>query len=116
MTTPQKCEPSKVIGSISKFAGTLVGTAVVTGKRIVGSVRTSSESPLKKTEKKTVQVPVETIKKVVHKPATTTKRKKKKVVKRKAKGLSAETAPPQGKPAQSPSKKKKLTTIKKKTV
>jgi hypothetical protein len=44
MATPQnsKPEPSKIIRPISKFAGALVGTAVVTGKRIIGSVKPTS--------------------------------------------------------------------------
>ena len=39
----QKVETPKVIGAISKFAGTLVGTAVVTSKRIVKTTASADE-------------------------------------------------------------------------
>jgi hypothetical protein len=57
MATPQnsKPEPSKIIRPISKFAGALVGTAVVTGKRIIGSVKPTSEGPSDKHREKTLQ-------------------------------------------------------------
>ncbi len=49
MATSQKGESSGTIGSISKLAGTLVGTVVVTGKRIIGSAATK---PKKKAVKR----------------------------------------------------------------
>jgi hypothetical protein len=39
MATPQKDEPSGIIESVSKLAGTVVGSAVITGKRIIGSAK-----------------------------------------------------------------------------
>ena len=37
MAVPQNGKHLRIIGSISKFAGALVGTAVVASKRIIGS-------------------------------------------------------------------------------
>ena len=54
MAIPQKGKPLGVIGSISKFAGALVGTAVATGKQIIGSatppakIRKSSRTRVRK--------------------------------------------------------------------
>jgi len=101
MATPQNNEPLKIIGSISKFAGTLVGTAVITGKRIIHSTIPPSKGQLNKSGKKTMQAP--------------TKRKKKKVVKRKGTGSSSKGGVSKKKPVQSPAKKKKATTPGKKT-
>jgi len=94
MTTPQNDEPSNVVGSISKFAGVLVGTAVVTGKRIIGSVTPSSKDPSDKPKKKTMQARSQRKKKAVRKTEAKvpkTKKKKKKVVKRKGTGSSAKS-------------------------
>jgi len=92
MATPQNDEPSNVIGSISKFAGTLVGTAVVTGKRIIGSVTPPSEDPSDKPKKKTMQARSQRKKKAVRKiEAKVPKTKKEKVVKRKGTGSSAKS-------------------------
>ena len=73
MATPQngEPEPSRIIRSISKLVGALVGTAVVTGKRIIGSVRPSSEGALDKPGEETVHAPAKRKKKAVRK---TTKR------------------------------------------
>ncbi len=68
----QKVEPPKVIGAISRFAGALVGTAVVTGKRIVRPPAQAAEEPSAKPEKKSVRPPA--------------KKKKKAAVKTKTKG------------------------------
>jgi hypothetical protein len=68
----QKVEPPKVIGAISKFAGALVGTAVVTGKRIAKTAVSADEKPSAMPGKKPVRVPA--------------KKRKKTSVKTKAKG------------------------------
>jgi hypothetical protein len=120
MATPQnsKPEPSRIIGSISKLAGVLVGTAVVTGKRIIGLVTPPSEGPLDKHRGKTVQAPAKRKKKAVRKTEIKipkTKKKKKKVVKRKGTGSSDESGASKKKPTQSPAKKKKGAKPKKKT-
>ena len=110
MATPQKGEPSKIIGSVSKFAGTLVGTAVITGKRIIGSATPSSEGSPDKPGKKTLRAPAQKKKKAARKAETKApKTKKKKVVKRKPTGASKK------KRTHSPAKKKKGVTPKEKT-
>ena len=111
MATPQKGEPSKIIGSVSKFAGTLVGTAVITGKRIIGSATPSSEGPPDKPGKQTLRAPAKRKKKAFSKAETKVPKtkKKKKVVKRKPTGASKK------KLTQSPAKKKKGVTPKEKT-
>ena len=69
----QKPKSPKVIGTISKLAGALVGTAVVTGKRIVKKAAKPSEKTAGKSGKKSAGEPK---KKSVHPPT----RKKKKVM------------------------------------
>jgi len=59
----QKVEPPKVIGAISKFAGALVGTAVVTGKRIVKPPAQADKKPSAKPRKKSVRAPAKKRKK-----------------------------------------------------
>ena len=118
MATPQndEPEPSRIIRSISKLAGALVGTAVVTGKRIIGSVRPPSEGPSDKPGEKTVHAPAKRKKKAVRKTEIKIpKTKKKKVVKRKGTGSSGESGASKKTPTQSPAKKKKDATPKKKT-
>ena len=118
MATPQndEPEPSRIIRSISKLAGALVGTAVVTGKRIIGSVRPPSEGPSDKPGEKTVHAPAKRKKKAVRKTEIKIpKTKKKKVVKRKGTGSSGESGASKKTPTQSPAKKKKEATPKKKT-
>jgi hypothetical protein len=111
-----KPEPSRIIRSISKLAGALVGTAVVTGKRIIGSVRPPSEGPSDKPGEKTVHAPAKRKKKAVRKTEIKIpKTKKKKVVKRKGTGSSGESGASKKKPTQSPATKKKGATPKKKT-
>ncbi len=112
MATSQKGESSGTIGSMSKFAGTLVGTVVVTGKRIIGSAATK---PKKKAVKRKPAgssgkggTPK---KKQAQSPA---KKKKKKVAKRKPAGSSGKGGASKKKQAQSPAKKKKSATPKKK--
>ncbi len=107
MATPHNGESLSIIGSISKFAGALVGTAVITGKRIIGEAKPPSESSSAQTKRK---------KKVIRKTETkVTKTKKKKAVKRKPAGSSGKSGASKKKPAQSPAKKKKIATPKKKT-
>jgi len=118
MATPQndEPEPSRIIRSISKLAGALVGTAVVTGKRIIGSVRPPSEGPSDKPGEKTVHAPPKRKKKAVRKTKIKIpKTKKKKVVKRKGTGSSGESGASKKTPTQSPAKKKKDAAPKKKT-
>jgi hypothetical protein len=118
MATPQnsKPEPSRIIGSISKLAGALVGTAVVTGKRIIGLVTPPSKGPSDKPGEKTMRAPAKRKKKAVRKTEIKIpKPKKKKVVKRKGTGSSGKSGASKKKPTQSPAKKKKGTTPKKKS-
>jgi hypothetical protein len=89
MATPQKDESSGIISAISKFAGTAVGTAVVTGKRIIGSTAPSGKVV---SGKATRRAPV---------------KKRKKVVKRKRAGSAGKSGASRKKPVQSPAKKKK---------
>jgi len=107
MATPQKCEPSKVIGSISKLAGTLVGTAVITGKRIIGSAKPPSKGLSGKPGKKTIQTPTKRKKKAVRKT------EKKKSIKRKPAGSSGKSGALKKKAVRK-TKKKKASTSKKK--
>lgn len=102
MATPQNDEFLSIVGSISKFAGALVGTAVITGKRILGEAKPPSEGSSDKLRKKNI-------------PAQTNT-KKKKAVKRKPAGSSGKSGASKKKPARSPAKKKKIATPKKKTV
>ena len=108
MATPQNGEPSRIIGSISQLAGALVGTAVVTGKRIIGSVTPPSKGPSDKSGQKTMQAPAKRMKEAVHKTRTKTpKTKKKKVVKRRETGSSQKSKTSKKKSAPSPAKRKK---------
>jgi hypothetical protein len=116
MATPQKGEPSKIIESVSKFAGTVVGSAVITGKRIIGSAKPSSKGPPDKPGKKTIRTPAKRKKKAVSKAETKVpKTKKKKVVKRKPTGSSDKGGVSKKKRTNSPAKKKKGVTPKEKT-
>ncbi|MBW7990936.1 MAG: hypothetical protein FVQ84_13100 [Planctomycetes bacterium] len=119
MPTPKngKTEPLRVIGSISKLVGTVVGTTVVTGKRVIRSVRSLSES-LSDKPGKTVHAPApaKRKKKAVRKAGVKIpKTKKKKVVKRKGTGSSGVSRASKKTPKKSPAKKKKGVTLKKKT-
>jgi len=118
MATPQngEPEPSRIIRSISKLAGALVGAAVVTSKRIIGSIRPQSEGPSDKPGEKTMRAPAKRKKKAVRKTEIKIpKTKKKKVVKRKGTGTSGESGTSKKKPTQSPAKKKKGAAPKKET-
>ena len=79
----QKVEPPKVIGAISKFAGVLVGTAVVTGKRIVKTTAPSDKEPSAKPGGKSVRAPAKKRKKTSVKTKTKGRKVKKKVAKKK---------------------------------
>ncbi len=104
----QKVEPPKVIGAISKFAGVLVGTAVVTGKHIVKTATQAGEGSSGEPREKIVLAPVRKKKK---KAAVKTKAKgrkvKKKVAKKKRTGPAGNGRTPRKGPAQSPAKKRK---------
>jgi len=102
-----KIEPSKIVGAISKFAGALVGTAVVTGKRIVRNVTPSSRDSGKLKEK-SVQAPAKRKKGV-------TGKKKKKAVKRKGTSQARKGGTSEEKSVQATVKAKKKTTRKEET-
>ena len=109
-------EPSRIIRSISKLAGALVGAAVVTSKRIISSIRPQSEGPSDKPGEKTVHAPAKRKKKAVRKTEIKIpKTKKKKVVKRKGTGSSGKSGASKKTPTQSPATKKKGATPKKET-
>jgi hypothetical protein len=115
MATPQNDEPSRIIGSISKFAGTLVGTVVIAGERIIHSTISPSEVPSDKLKEKTSQARSQTKKKAVRKKKTKTpKTKKKKGIKRKPADSTGKSGASKKKAAQSPAKKKKGATARKK--
>lgn len=114
MATPQNSESSRIIGSISKLAGALVGTVVVAGKRIVRA--TTSEGPLDKPKEKTIRAPAKRKKKAVGKTKTKVlKVKKKKAIKRKPAGSSGKGGASKKRSAQSPAKNKQGATPRKKT-
>ena len=100
----QKVEPPKVIGAISKFAGALVGTAVVTGRRIAKTAAQAVEGPSAKPEERSMRAPGEKRKK--QKTAVKTKAKSRKV-KKKSTGPGRKSKTPRKGRAQSPAKKRK---------
>jgi hypothetical protein len=106
-STPQNGEPSRIIGAISKFAGTLVGSVVSAGNRIIGS----GSAPVVAKPK----APVKGQKKAAGKPVSEGPKKKEKVVKRKGTGSSGKSETFKKEPAQSPTKKKKAPKKTKKT-
>jgi hypothetical protein len=108
MATPQNGKPSRIIESISRFAGTLVGTVVLAGKQIIHLIVSPSEVPSDKLEKKTSQAWSQTKKKTVRKKKIKTpKTKKKKAIKRKPADSTGKSGVSKKKRAQSPAKKKK---------
>ena len=109
MATSQNDEPSKIIESVSRFAGTVVGSAVITGKRIIGSAKPSSESSPDKPGEKAIRTPAQKKRKAVRKAGTKIPKtkKKKKVVKRKGTGSSDKSGVSKKKRTHSPAKKKK---------
>jgi len=102
-----KIEPSKIVGAISKLAGTLVGTAVVTGKRIVRNVAPASGAS-GELKGKSVQAPAKRKK-------GATGKKKKKAVKRKGTSQARKGGTSGEKSVQAPVKAKKKTTRKEET-
>ena len=112
MATSQKGESSGTIGSISKLAGTLVGTVVVTGKRIIGSAATKPKKKAVKRKPAGSSGKGGAPKK--NRAQSPAKKKKKKVAKRKPAGSSGKGGAPKKKRAQSPAKKKKGAIPKKK--
>ena len=67
MATAQNDESLSIIGSISKFAGALVGTAVIAGKRIICEAKPPSEGSSYKPKKKNIPAQTKRKKKVVRK-------------------------------------------------
>jgi len=97
----QKVEPPKVIGAISQFAGALVGTAVVTGKRIVKTASQAGGEPSAKPRKKSVRAPAKK-----RAPVKTKLRKvTKKVARKKDTGSAVKVKTPVKGATQSPTKK-----------
>jgi len=103
----QKVEPPKVIGAISKFAGALVGTAVVTGKRIVKTAAQTGEEPSAKPKKKSVRAPAKKRRKAAVKTKAKGRKVKKKATKKKSTGPRRKSKTSGKGPAQSPAKKQK---------
>jgi hypothetical protein len=97
MAVPHNGKSLGVIGSISKFAGALVGTAVATGKQIIGSATPPGKGPSDRDLQALAKI-------------------KKKVVTRKPAGSSGKSGTSKKKPTQPPAKKKKATTPKKKPI
>jgi len=93
-----KIGPSKIVGAVSKVAGTLVGSAVVTGKRIVRNV-TSPKAGSSKLGKKPTQAPA--------------KGKKRATPKKKAKSQKAKKTREIAKPKAASSRRKPGTSAKK---
>jgi hypothetical protein len=113
-TKKGKSEPAKVIGSISKLVGTVVGTTVVTGKRVIRSVKSSNDNRPKKSDVKSTSTPAKKRKKAVRKAGVkTSTTKKKKVTKRKGTGSSGVSGASKKITSKSPAKKKKVATRKK---
>ncbi len=105
-----KTELSKIVGAISKLAGTVVGTAVVTGKRVVKNV-TQPGGALSELGKKSTQTPAKRKKKAAPKKKAKGQKakKKRKVVKRKGTGQPRKRGTSEEKSVQTPAKRKKTT-------
>jgi len=119
MATRQNDESdaTKIIGSISKMAGTVAGSLVFTGKRIILTLTPSTDSSPDGPAIKSAQAPAKTKKKAVQKrELKAPKVKKKKAVKRKPAGSSGKSRTSKKKSTQSPAKKKKSVISKKKTI
>lgn len=103
-----KTELSKIVGAISKLAGTVVGTAVVTGKRVAKNVkpRGGASSEL---GKKSMQTPAERKKKATPKKKAQGRKAKKKgqIVKRKETSRPRKRGTSKEKSLQAPARKKK---------
>ena len=109
MATGQNKEhgPSKVIGSISKFAGVLVGTAVATSKQIVKGMGEQSRAAPDAFGEKTAKVRRKREKKTVRKRVAKAKKKA-------PPDSAGKDAPSAMKVAKSGGKKKRVTSVKKK--
>lgn len=107
MTTPQKDELSGIIESVSKLAGAVVGSAVITGKRIIGSAKPSSKGSKDKGGKKTIRAPSQKKKKTARKTGTKAPTTKKKVAKGKGTGSSDKSGATTKKKAPSSAKERK---------
>jgi len=97
MAVPHNSKPLGVVGSISKFAGALVGTAVVASKRIIGSATPPGKGPSDRVLQALAKI-------------------KKKVVTRKPAGSSGKSGTSKKKPTQPPAKKNKASTPKKRPI
>ena len=102
-----KIEPSKIVGAISKLAGTLVGTAVVTGKRIVRNV-TPASGASGELKGKSVQAPAK-------RKRGATDKKKRKAVKRKGTSKARKGGTSEEKSVRAPVKANKKTTRREET-
>jgi hypothetical protein len=77
----QKAEQPKVIGTISKYAGTFVGTAVVTGRQIIQRMSSPSKPPKDKSAQARTRKKKKTT--IKTKPNVRKVKKRKKVTKHK---------------------------------
>ena len=91
MATRQKdkIEPSGIVGAVSKLAGALVGTAVVSGKRIVRNVAPVSKDSSDELEEKSMQAPAKKKKGATRKKETKGPKTKKKKKMKKGKSSSS---------------------------
>jgi hypothetical protein len=105
-----KTELSKIVGAISKLAGTVVGSAVVTGKRVVKNV-TPSSGASSGLGKKSTQTPAKRKKKAAPKKKAKSRKakKKRKIVKRKGTSRPRTRGTSEEKSVQAPAKRKKTT-------
>ncbi|MHC4487582.1 MAG: hypothetical protein ACYSW7_00170 [Planctomycetota bacterium] len=105
-----KTELTKIVGAISKLAGTVVGTAVVTGKRVVKNVTPSSRAS-SGLGKKSTQTSAKRKKKAAPKKKAKglKAKKKRKVVKREGTGRPRKRGTSEEKSVQAPAKRKKTT-------
>ncbi len=103
-----KTELSKIVGAISKLAGTVVGTAVVTGKRVTKNV-TLPGGASSDLGKKSTQTPAKRKKKATPKKKVKGRnaKKKRKIVKQKGTGQPRKHGTSEEKSVQAPAKKKK---------
>ena len=113
-----KQKPSNSIGAVSKFAGTLVGTAVYAGKKVVETLVSGEKKPSAKPKAKAEPIKVPAEKKeaaAAVKPAKRRKvKKKKKAAKRKKKATVKKSVGVKAvRPSVKKKKKKKKKTIRK---
>jgi hypothetical protein len=101
----QKVEPPKVIGAISQFAGALVGTAVVTGKRIVKTAAQAGEGPLSGPGGKSTRTQAKSKKKAAIKTKAKGRKVRKKAAKKKITGPRRKSKTSGKRPTKSPVEK-----------